>query len=161
MGYRLQGPAIGHTEGADIVSDGTPLGAVQVPGDGQPIVLLADRGTTGGYTKIATVISADVGSLAQMMPGQRLTFREVSLDEAHGIAAQRRTFLRDVRRAVGALSGRISVLVDGAPMAVADEEGDHLSQVEPLVEGGGPSGRVRATVDGETYEFDVEVRLEE
>ena len=67
VGYRYQGPRIQHKGGADIISDGVPFGAVQVTGDGLPIVLLADRGTTGGYTKIAAVISVD---LAGSCPGR-------------------------------------------------------------------------------------------
>lgn len=83
MGYRLMGPAVEHVRGPDIVSDGTPLGAVQVAGDGAPIVLLADRGTAGGYTKIATVIGPDIPRLAQAAPGDQVTFDSVSLDEAY------------------------------------------------------------------------------
>jgi antagonist of KipI len=64
IGYRLQGPAVEHATSPDIVSDAVPPGAVQVAGDGMPIILLADRGTTGGYTKVATVISADLPRLA-------------------------------------------------------------------------------------------------
>jgi antagonist of KipI len=70
MGYRFDGPRILQKSSADIVSDGTPAGAVQVTGDGLPIVLLADRGTAGGYTKIATVISVDVARLGQMKPNR-------------------------------------------------------------------------------------------
>ena len=69
--------------GRSFISDGIPLGAVQVPPDGQPIVMLADRQTTGGYPKIATVISADVPLLAQCTPGQsRVRFEAVSVEEA-------------------------------------------------------------------------------
>ena len=82
MGYRLEGPRIRHRETADIISDGIPLGAVQVPGDGLPIILLADRQTTGGYTKIATAISVDIPKLAQAKPGDKVRFRQVSEDEA-------------------------------------------------------------------------------
>jgi antagonist of KipI len=87
MGYRLKGPAIAHARGHDIVSDGIPLGGIQVPGEGQPIVLLADRQTTGGYTKIATVIGVDIGAIGQTRPGQRIRFRQVTLDEAHAALA--------------------------------------------------------------------------
>jgi antagonist of KipI len=83
MGYRLKGPAIAHARGHDIISDGIPLGGIQVPGEGQPIVLLVDRQTTGGYTKIATVIGPDIARIGQMRPGQRIRFRRVSLAEAH------------------------------------------------------------------------------
>ena len=83
MGARLQGRPIAHRLGADIISDSIPLGAVQVPADGQPIILLADRQTTGGYTKIAVVVSEDVSRLAQVTPGQVVRFRQVSVAEAH------------------------------------------------------------------------------
>jgi len=87
MGYRLNGPEIAHAHGHDIVSDGIPLGGIQVPGEGQPIVLLVDRQTTGGYTKIATVIGVDIGAIGQTRPGQRIRFRQVTLDEAHAARA--------------------------------------------------------------------------
>jgi len=83
MGYRLSGPRIEHLRGPDIVSDGTPFGAVQVAGDGVPIVLLADRGTAGGYTKIATVIGPDIPKLAQAVPGDTVRFESVGLDDAY------------------------------------------------------------------------------
>jgi len=83
MGARLSGPRIAHAQGHDIISDGIALGAIQVPGDGQPIVLLVDRQSTGGYTKIATVGSFDIGRIGQVKPGQRMRFRAVDLAEAH------------------------------------------------------------------------------
>lgn len=82
MGVRLEGPIISHRDGYNIVSDGIVDGAIQVPGDGQPIVLLRDRQTTGGYPKIATIISADIGRFAQIPPGAPVSFRIVTLDEA-------------------------------------------------------------------------------
>jgi antagonist of KipI len=83
MGARLSGPRIAHARGHDIISDGIALGAVQVPGDGQPIVLLVDRQSTGGYTKVATVGSFDIGRIGQVKPGQRLRFVAVDVAEAH------------------------------------------------------------------------------
>lgn len=89
MGTRLSGPKIEHSaKGYNIVSDGIATGSVQVPGMGEPLVLLADRQTTGGYPKIATVITADLGRLAQMAPGTSFTFKAVSRAEA--VAALRR-----------------------------------------------------------------------
>ncbi len=85
MGARLRGPRIEHARGHDIISDGIALGAVQVPGDGQPIVLLVDRQSTGGYTKVATVGSFDVGRVGQVRPGQSVRFRAVTVDEAHAL----------------------------------------------------------------------------
>ncbi len=82
MGARLSGARITHSRGHDIISDGIALGSIQVPGDGQPIVLLVDRQSTGGYTKIATVCSFDVGRVGQLRPGQSLRFRAVTVHEA-------------------------------------------------------------------------------
>lgn len=84
MGLRLQGPVLAHTHpgAADIVSDGVTPGAIQVPANGQPIVLLADGQTVGGYPKIATVISADLPRLAHLRPGSTVRFAAVSLAQA-------------------------------------------------------------------------------
>jgi len=83
MGARLRGARIEHTHGHDIISDGVALGGIQVVGDGQPIVLLVDRQSTGGYTKIGTVCSFDIGRVGQVKPGQRLSFTRVTVAEAH------------------------------------------------------------------------------
>jgi 5-oxoprolinase (ATP-hydrolysing) subunit C len=83
MGIRLTGPKIEHgPKGYNIVSDGIATGAIQVPGNGEPIILLADRQTTGGYPKIANVISADLGRLTQMRPGDRFAFEQVTREAA-------------------------------------------------------------------------------
>ncbi|WP_301102123.1 biotin-dependent carboxyltransferase family protein [Propionivibrio sp.] len=84
MGMRLQGPSLVHVtpQAADIVSDGVTPGAIQVPGNGQPIILLADCQTVGGYPKIATVISADLPRLAQLQPEQMLRFCAVNAAQA-------------------------------------------------------------------------------
>ena len=100
MGVRLQGPRIEHARGYNIVSDGIVAGHVQVPGDGQPIVLMRDRQTTGGYPKIATVISADLDRFAQMRPGTAVRFRAV-----------------DVGTAVAALRDRVAALEQLAAQA--------------------------------------------
>ena len=83
MGMRLAGARLTHSvRGQEIVSDGVAPGSIQVPGDGHPIVLLADCQTSGGYPKIATVIKADLPRLAHVMPGMELRFRSVSAREA-------------------------------------------------------------------------------
>lgn len=87
MACFLDGTPLTHAKGHDIVSDGIAMGAIQVPGQGLPIVLMADRQPTGGYPKIATVIGADLGRLAQAQGGTRLRFRAVSVAEA--VAARR------------------------------------------------------------------------
>jgi len=86
MGARLNGPRIAHARGHDIISDGIALGAVQVPGDGLPIVLLVDRQSTGGYTKIATVCSFDIARVGQAKPGQRVRFSVVDVAEAQRLS---------------------------------------------------------------------------
>jgi antagonist of KipI len=94
MGLRLEGPPIEHAACADLLPEGLAPGAIQVPADGQPILLGADRPTTGGYTKIATVISADLGRAAQAKPGDRLRFRVVGLDEARDLYTRQEELLR-------------------------------------------------------------------
>ena len=82
MGYRLDGPILAHAKGYNIVSDGIVTGSIQVPGSGQPIVLMVDNPTTGGYPKIATVISADIPVIGRRGPGRKIRFAAVSVDEA-------------------------------------------------------------------------------
>jgi antagonist of KipI len=82
MGFRLEGRPIGHRGSADLISDATPLGALQVPGSGQPVLLMADRQTTGGYPKIATVIAADMCLAGQLAPGNRVRFRVCTVQDA-------------------------------------------------------------------------------
>ncbi len=86
MGMRLDGPPLRHRAGWDIVSDAIPTGAIQVPGSGQPILLLADHQTTGGYPKIATVVSADLPILGRRRPGDRLRFSAVTVEAAEELA---------------------------------------------------------------------------
>lgn len=91
MGCRLEGPPLQHRGRADIYSEGIAWGAIQVPANGQPIILLAGRQGVGGYTKVAGVIAADLSLIAQARPGDRVRFRAVSLEEGHAaLAAQRR-----------------------------------------------------------------------
>jgi len=96
MAYRLTGPALTHANGYNIVSDGVLPGSIQVPGDGQPLVLMRDCQTTGGYPKIATVISADLDRLAQMRPGAMVFFRPVGMDEAVAAARRMRSVIEDL-----------------------------------------------------------------
>ena len=94
MGYRLEGPVIKHLHGHNIVSDGTVDGSIQVPGNGAPIVLMPDRGTSGGYPKIATAISADLGRFAQIPAGRGFRFKAVSMAEAQSEARKFAQLLR-------------------------------------------------------------------
>jgi allophanate hydrolase subunit 2 len=94
MGYRLEGPVIEHLHGHNIVSDGTVNGSIQVPGNGAPIVLMPDRGTSGGYPKIATLITADLGRFAQIAAGKGFRFKAISMAEAQGEARKFAGLLR-------------------------------------------------------------------
>jgi biotin-dependent carboxylase-like uncharacterized protein len=95
MGYRLDGPTLDHAKGYNILSDGIAVGSVQVTGSGQPIVLLADAQTTGGYPKIATVISADVPLVGRCRTGDPVRFAAVTREQAESI---RREQAHDLRR---------------------------------------------------------------
>ena len=81
MGYRLEGAAVPSLNGTDILSEGICFGSIQVPANGQPIVMMADHQTTGGYAKIGTVLSEDLPLLAQLGPGKRIHFVPVTLEE--------------------------------------------------------------------------------
>ncbi len=98
MGYRLTGPIIKHSQGsADIISAATSMGTIQVPGDGQPIILMADRQTTGGYTRLANVISADLTLAAQLKPGDKIHFEEISLEKAQDIFISQEKMLESLK----------------------------------------------------------------
>ena len=82
MGIRFLGEKVDHINGADIISDGISFGAIQIPGNGQPIIMMADRQTTGGYTKIGNVITADLYKVAQLPPGSKVKFQQFEEQEA-------------------------------------------------------------------------------
>ncbi len=156
-GCRLEGPTIEHVDGADIVSDGTALGSVQVPGSGTPIVLLADRGTTGGYTKIATVVSADIGLLAQAMPGAKIRFEYVSVEEAHAIYMIQELMIAELKAHVGLdLTGAISVRSDSGAFTALDSGGRIIASpgVYPVNRA---TRQVSATVGDQRFDFEIEV----
>src|SRR4030088_2485389 len=94
MGYRLEGPRLRHIGPAEILSDATPMGSLQVPASGQPILLMADRQTTGGYPKIGTVISADLPVAGQLGPGDTIVFSVCTPREAlAALIAQERALM--------------------------------------------------------------------
>ena len=83
MGYRLEGPALAHRRKTELISEGMTFGAIQIPSSGQPIVMMADCPTTGGYPKIGTVASADLSLLAQCVPNKhRIRFQETTVAKA-------------------------------------------------------------------------------
>lgn len=102
MGLRLDGPAVEHTRGADIASEGLVTGSIQIPGNGRPIILMADRQTTGGYTKIATVISADLPRVGRMKPGDVLSFAAIPVAEAEAVRREQEVRIRALVAAIRA-----------------------------------------------------------
>lgn len=100
MGYRLSGKPLLLTKPLEMISEAVALGTVQVPPDGQPIILLADRQTAGGYPKIAQVVTVDVDLLAQTRPGQMIQFELISLAEAEQLYFEREMMLQKIKQAL-------------------------------------------------------------
>ncbi|MEL7597699.1 MAG: KipI antagonist, partial [Clostridiaceae bacterium] len=97
MGYRLNGPSLKIKEKIEMISEAVALGTIQVPPDGNPIILLVDRQTTGGYPKIGEVISVDIPIVAQLKPGDSISFCEVSLEEAQKLYIEREQNIEDIK----------------------------------------------------------------
>ncbi|MGM9539563.1 biotin-dependent carboxyltransferase family protein [Anaerovibrio sp.] len=145
MGYRLQGLAIEKSRQQDLITDGIAFGSIQIPPDGQPIVMLADHQTTGGYPKLATVATVDLPLMAQSMPGDSLQFRIISVQEAQGLLRQQHGELAEVIRQMkeqSAMAGNARQMKGQAVM--------------PVSAAGGRQFRLK--IDGEV--FDVIIRQE-
>ena len=160
MGYKLEGPTIDCSDSSNIISDGNALGVVQVPGDGIPRILLSDRGTTGGYPKIATVITTDISKLAQALPDQTLRFHQVSIEEAHDALEAQDSVLRSISRQGSPLSMTVSIgdiayqvqTTDGLPVTKTSLHSASISET---------TRRLSAVVDGKSFDFKVNVNHEE
>jgi allophanate hydrolase subunit 2 len=101
MGIRLEGPRIERRPDAEesIISEGLISGAIQVPGDGKPIIILTEL-VTGGYTKIATIISTDLPRVAQLKPGDRVKFKRISIEEAHHLLKEQEERLKKFEKII-------------------------------------------------------------
>ena len=150
MGCRLDGPELEHLDGPDVISDGNAFGVIQVPGDGKPIILLADRGTTGGYTKIATVITADRSKLAQLMPGSSVKFEVVDQQKAVDLLREQERLLASLLSREGS---QLKFEVDGVIVDVLDDNGQPLT-VQSL-----ENTTYVATVSNEAGDHQVEVKI--
>lgn len=100
MGIRLDGDSVESVSGVDIISDGIAFGSVQIPASGKPIIMMADRQTTGGYAKIATVISVDLPILAQARPGSEISFKAVKERTALKLLKKREKELRALNKKI-------------------------------------------------------------
>ncbi len=152
MGCRLDGPILEHLDTPDVISDGNAFGVIQVPGDGKPIILLADRGTTGGYAKIATVITADRSKLAQLIPGAKINFEVVDQGRAVDL-------LRDQEKLLASLSNDLSVplkfRVEGVVVDAVGDDGRPLSATNfEKIE-------YSMTVSDGTMDYQVELEISE
>ena len=97
MGVRLEGDAIEHVGDANIISNGIPFGAIQVPDSGQPIIMLSDRQTVGGYTKIGTIINIDMPMIAQAKSGDRIRFKTINIYEAQELFVKQKNYYKALR----------------------------------------------------------------
>ena len=124
---------------------------------------MADRGTTGGYTKIGAVISVDIGELAQTLPGDHITFQAVSVEEAHRLLFEReedvQKFKEYVTHSAATKSSGLRILVDGQAFEVQGEDHESITQKEPLTGDVHTYRRtITATVNDRSYTFEVEVQ---
>lgn len=100
MGYRLEGPLLETSENIEMISESVALGTIQVPADGQPIILLHDRQTTGGYPKMANVITADIPKLAQVKPGDSITFSQTTVANAQELLIEKEQQFHFIKRRI-------------------------------------------------------------
>ncbi|WP_421378778.1 biotin-dependent carboxyltransferase family protein [Bacillus salacetis] len=100
MGYRLTGPALSLKKPQELLTEGIAMGSIQVPSSGQPIILMADSQPTGGYPKIANIISADLPIIAQLKPNETLTFKEVTLEAAYEALKKTESEMKIVKAAL-------------------------------------------------------------
>ncbi len=131
MGYRLKGPKIEHSElGADVITDAIPLGAIQVPKNGLPIVMMVDRQTTGGYAKIGVVIRPDVPKVAQLRPGGKVKFSEIEVETARKEFLKREQKIEFIRKMALGEAFEFSVKVGDKSFEVSVERVD-LGKISP------------------------------
>lgn len=145
MGCRMEGETIQHKDGGDIITDGISFGAVQVPSHGNPIVMMADHQTTGGYTKIANVISVDLPLLAQCMPSFKIRFEKVEIEEAQRLYCQQKKWFADLKKDLETKSEPASEKEAVALAAAASEDQNHWVHL----------GKYRVVVDGEEFLVDL------
>lgn len=135
QGLRLSGPQIEHAGRADIISEPIPPGSIQVPANGQPILLLGNRQTVGGYTKIATAVYPDLPAAAQLRPGDTVRFQEVDHAEAVSIAWAERRRLGQIRRYLErCIAHRSADYTPVALPAASTQEGHSQEPAVPTVQ---------------------------
>ncbi len=154
MGIRLSGETIEHVTDGNIITDGIVFGAVQVPSAGQPIIMAAERQPTGGYTKIASVCSADMPLLAQRKPGDTIRFEKIDVDAAQELYLAERARFEELRKALEAAVAE----ADAAPAKPAEEQPAKAAAVPAVetVKADRRAAEYRITLDGRTYAVTLE-----
>jgi KipI family sensor histidine kinase inhibitor len=165
QGLRLDGPKVAHRGSADILSEPIPAGSIQVPASGQPILLLGNRQTVGGYTKVAVAVYPDLAVASQLRPGDQVRFQEVDLAEAHTIAWAERRKLAQIRRYLEreistgpeAMARTASIQI-GRPSAAptAPAAADAAPVPAPSTAGTGSARTFRINILGVEFETTVE-----
>ncbi len=100
MGYRLEGSSLSLTESKELISEAVAFGSIQVPSDGNPIILMADRQTTGGYPKIGQIASVDLPLVSQLKPGDKMSFKEITLEEAQKALIDQEKSIQILKRSI-------------------------------------------------------------
>lgn len=158
IGYRLNGPKINHLDNADIISSGNEFGAIQIPGDGHPIILMADRGTTGGYSKIGSVITPDLSQLAQAGPDHKITFRPVSLNEAQNIYLNNDHVLKSLTSRVTGQEKSIRVIYENQDYQINDINNKKITNSNKEADNSKiETQKYKVEYHGENYELDVQI----
>lgn len=147
MGCRLDGAVIEHKVDGNIISDGMVTGAIQVPTSGLPIIMLAERQTVGGYTKIATVITADLPVIGQCRPGDVIRFQSVPVSQAHQLWREMQSRLNTLDQTLNAPASQTQPAGQAA----------HQPPVYPKTTLPGPVRRYRITINGKVYETSIQV----
>lgn len=132
MGYTLEGKEIQHQDGADIISDGIAMGAIQVPSKGNPIIMMADRQTTGGYTKIGNIITADLPKVAQAKPGDKIIFIRSSLNEAHMLIKELESRINEAKKQLEVQAQHKREIINTKSFKVKINEKSYDVKVEEL-----------------------------
>lgn len=153
MGLRFEGEVIEHKNGGDIITDGIGFGAVQVPSHGQPIIMMADHQTTGGYTKIASVISVDLPIAAQLKPGCKVRFEKVSIEEAQDLFVKEQKDMEALKEKLNKVEPKVpakgkEAVAMAVAMAAASESRYSVKK------------KYRVVIDGEEFEVELESEVQ-
>ena len=135
------------------------MGSIQVPGNGNPIILMSDRGVTGGYPKIATVISSDISKIAQALPGDKIKFLVISNREAESILTSTENLISNIAETSSySIDQRLNILVNDISYEVIDEQNEIITTSEEFSEIDAQIISARVKNANEIHNFNIEVR---